>query len=346
MKRIITYLLGAGASAECLPIVSRMGEKIGETLRNAIHEFNQHAEKSSDNQITFKEIEEDLKWLQKICASHSSVDTYAKKLYIADKVDEYNRLKRTLSVYFMLAQAFPLEYKNGLQIDRRYDNFWASILNRDQPLPNNMRIISWNYDTQLELSYSNFVEDSIENIYSRLGMLSFYDNVKGFPTDKFAVFKLNGSAKLQSVTGYKSQYFSRNLLLKANRAAFFADLITCYTVLKNAPMLDREVAAKCQLSFAWEHADTITNDYYSVLKESLKDTRVLVVIGYSFPFFNRAIDKKLINDFMPNLDKVYFQAPDAENLRERFLSINGDREGRLMLRSDITQFTFPNELDI
>lgn len=101
------------------------------------------------------------------------------------------------------------------------------------------------------------------------------------------------------------------------------------------------------LSFAWEH--NINNNFYSNLREAVSNTEVLVVIGYSFPFFNREIDKLIFNEFMQKdkLRKVYFQAPpeDAEDIRERFLAINDQIDpDKLVLRKDIKQFTLPNEL--
>ena len=98
------------------------------------------------------------------------------------------------------------------------------------------------------------------------------------------------------------------------------------------------------MSFAWEHQTE--SPFFNHLKAAVKNTEILVVIGYSFPFFNRDIDKLILKEFMgSSLKKVYFQAPDAEDLRERFLAIN-DRidPTNLVLRKDIKQFTLPNEL--
>ena len=48
---------------------------------------------------------------------------------------------------------------------------------------------------------------------------------------------------------------------------------------------------------------------------------------------------------MKNVKKVYFQAPDAEILRERFKSIRNDlNDSDLILRYDLEQFLLPNEL--
>jgi hypothetical protein len=95
------------------------------------------------------------------------------------------------------------------------------------------------------------------------------------------------------------------------------------------------------LELSWEH--NRNSGYYKALKKSIDSTEILVVIGYSFPFFNREIDRLLLKESMPNLKKVYFQAPDCEILKERFLAIRDDISD-LVLRRDKDQFVFPNEL--
>ena len=46
---------------------------------------------------------------------------------------------------------------------------------------------------------------------------------------------------------------------------------------------------------------------------------------------------------MSNLKTVYFQAPDADKIKERFLSIRDDIKD-LRLRLDVDQFLIPDEL--
>lgn len=59
---------------------------------------------------------------------------------------------------------------------------------------------------------------------------------------------------------------------------------------------------------------------------------------------NRVIDRKIIGE-MKNLSKVYFQAPDPEILKERFLTIRTDiPDANLLVRKDVKQFLLPNEL--
>src|SRR5205085_5957769 len=98
---------------------------------------------------------------------HPSIDTFAKKLFLTN--DEYNlrQLKLILSVYFLYEQSHEAEKDNffqyhekvrysNLPVDPRYDFFMAALLKPSKPrpvLPDNLYIVSWNYDSQLEMAY-------------------------------------------------------------------------------------------------------------------------------------------------------------------------------------------------
>ncbi len=183
-------------------------------------------------------------------------------------------------------------------------------------------------------------------------MASFHDDLRHFERDEFAIFKLNGSAK--ALKKYNNRTFTNYLIDdfdfpdkndEGNRKKLFNNLFGILGAVEIDEMKNKDENLITALTFAWEHQ--INHEYYTKIRDSIMDTEILVVIGYSFPFFNRKIDKLIINDYMPHLEKVYFQAPDAENLRERFLAITDRIQStNLILRKDENQFTFPNELDI
>ena len=183
-------------------------------------------------------------------------------------------------------------------------------------------------------------------------MASFHDNVNHIETDEFGIFKLNGSAKALKKDHHRAytNYLIENFDLPNNeddesRSKLFDKFLSIANVVKIDNMKTMDENLTTAISFAWEHRTN--HDYYAKIHDSIIDTKILVVIGYSFPFFNRKIDKLIINDYMPHLEKVYFQAPDAENLKERFLAITDRIQSHnLILRRDENQFTFPNELDI
>jgi hypothetical protein len=340
--RQITYLLGAGASYQCLPVVDEMHDRIGAAMGWFIAQFNKAYPSFSQNGEIFRpkeyekldKINSDLAWLMNICNTKKnfSVDTFARKLKMSGKIDEYEKLKNILSFYFIIEQ------KRNLP-DVRYDNFWASILKSKLEFPDNIKIISWNYDFQLELTYQGFLgTDSLQTARKTLNVSSLESFSFGEP-DCFGIFKLNGSATFSSESVKKPNYWVDNFN-DIEIDEFIKSVIESYERLQNNSMISN---ISNHLSFAWEHQDK--EPFYAHLKKAIGDTEILVVIGYSFPFFNRDIDKLILKDFMGDrLRKVYFQAPDAEDLRERFLAINNDESIQLVLRKDIKQFTLPNEL--
>ncbi len=84
---------------------------------------------------------------------HSSIDTFAKKLYSKND-SNLKKLKYILSCFFL--------YEQTLNFDNRYDSFFASILESHTEIPENLKIISWNYDSKLEIAFSDFSNSSIE----------------------------------------------------------------------------------------------------------------------------------------------------------------------------------------
>jgi hypothetical protein len=97
------------------------------------------------------------------------------------------------------------------------------------------------------------------------------------------------------------------------------------------------------LSFAWEKIrfeDDVIKDTIS----NINDTQVLVIIGYSFPYYNREIDRKIIGS-MTNLEKVYIQDLGPKTIKERFNAIREDiDDSKFILSEDKDLFLIPNEL--
>jgi len=54
-----------------------------------------------------------------------------------------------MSIFFTAEQV-------RMQPDYRYDSFFASILNDLQSFPENIKILSWNYDLQFEISFAEY----------------------------------------------------------------------------------------------------------------------------------------------------------------------------------------------
>lgn len=175
---------------EGLPVVSELPERMDYVRYLIKKEIKDFAIDAKPEASMFEDLEESLAWLQEASRGHATVDTFAKKLWITHREEEYKRLKHTLSTYFMLEQ-----FLN--KTDKRYDAFFASILGEEAAdLPSNVCILSWNYDCQFELAYSEYyrhtglneLENQLHFYHKTTGNVNYHDD------NKFSIIKLNGSA--------------------------------------------------------------------------------------------------------------------------------------------------------
>jgi hypothetical protein len=338
MAKKITYLLGAGASANAIPVVSDMYFRIKEiieflnkrSLGKGIIEgmlTGTVSVNTLDYVGKFDGIINDLKWLSHEAESYPSIDTLAKTLYLSGD-EKYHRLKSCLIVYFILEQftnipSYPNKNKGyhfaKNSIDKRYSNFIASIgkkVNQDFILNSDIKILSWNYDLQIELSLRNIVNDRIHLIKQNHEIhpnANSYNSVTTVIKDNhFAVVKLNGNAVWDTIDA------------KNNRYTIFDDTTTnpILKFLDYYQNYQKGIDGHRQyLNFSWEALDNNSNGNYhgykGIISESEKiaaETEILVVIGYSFPNFNREMDSRLFNK-MGNLRKVYIQDKFPENIK-------------------------------
>jgi hypothetical protein len=304
----ITYLLGAGASCNALPLVNNFKDRLknfNDRLAEKI-DYGLHVENKNYASTEYllppkgkyaKILVESIAWLRNIAEKHASIDTYAKKLFIKsdnEALKDLHKLKSTLSCYLLLEQSLEMT-------DKRYDNFFASILIRDArgipKLPKDVNIITWNYDTQLEKSYEGFC--TIPEIV-----------FEEFTRSK-NIIRLNGSCSYQ----YKIE--TRFLGYTEFSISFLESVIQLYDKFMNIPV----PIVRPDISFAWEKSDIEDK-----IIETLKGTTTLVIIGYSLPYFNREIDKMIIHAMHPTLVKIFIQVQEKEyeSHKERYLTFYDD----------------------
>lgn len=336
----VTYLFGAGASRGVLPIVSELPIRL--------HDFKLVLERLVP-EAKFREIRDhlinDIEWLLTqlvhdrvgFVPRQSSIDTYAKRLFIRNEVEQLKKLKLVTSLFFMFEQ-------NQKGVDQRYDSFFASIIKRHATqLPESIKIISWNYDSQFEQAYSVYSGDeNISRNQDKLGIFTknIVERIEktggGFVPESrngFSILKINGSASLfHSSTGKEEPHYAYPTIYEA--------IFQRYSAVTNG---EYENA----LSFCWEEEYT-SLAYAGIIdfaRKAAEDTEALVVIGYSFPFFNREVDQLLINS-MKKLKRVYIQDPNPQGVEERFLAHSPLQNLTITLKDDTSQFYLPNELTL
>ena len=334
----VTFYLGAGASCNVLPLVKQIPDR----LQNCIEFLSREELRLGDENIpnrsgqqqsigVFQDmLIDDLKWLNSESRRHATIDTFAKKLLIRGENTNLNKLKSALIAFFTIEQ-----FKNK-SFDPRYDTFYSSIFEYSPRIPDNIRIISWNYDLQLEIALSEYSNTNRLDINAN----NLSHTSKGhthYKDDHFKCFKINGTADYIDKFGHR-------ILLSDSPTS---DLGLARKVVFNHYSAVERYEYNPLLSFAWEQEskrDGMCVDIVSSVVNDTSATEILVVIGYSFPFFNRKIDRKIISSMQ--LKKVYIQDINAASIIDRFLAIQPDiqKENIIPIQNDMEQFFIPHEI--
>lgn len=335
---VVAYLIGAGSSAECIPVVNGMAEDLL-SIVDELGPYYPTGKNQSDplyfiREEQYKPIVAVFKQLNYVCKTHFSIDTYAKKLYLKD-LNEFKMLKLDLCMYFTLRQILKTP-------DKRYDNFFASIVNKRGKLPNKIKMLSWNYDFQLESTFANFSDAvSLKHSNSLLGTISPNSCNSGSKLqNRFNVIKLNGSAKL-NLAEFDDFLLTENQ--EANKQSLIQNAVAKYLELKKSI-----TELNIDLKFAWE--DENYHTLFDCIGNELARIEVLVIIGYSFPFFNRLVDNRIFKE-MHSLRKIYIQDLNPEGIKETMSEFMDFLEGtkdaiEVVFKHNTNQFVFPIELDV
>ena len=104
---------------------------------------------------------------------------------------------------------------------------------------------------------------------------------------------------------------------------------------------------QCMLNYAWEHETS--SDLKHIFDNSLFKAKALVIIGYTFPFFNREVDSFLFSFICRNVQTIYIQDPYADNIKESVLNLIRRtglpvNDKQIILKKDVSQFLLPPEL--
>ncbi len=307
-KPKIIYLLGAGASYPALPLASGVSAgmiKWGSKLSGeALPVYKDSAERDSILEMA----DELTRWGEE-ASQHFSTDTLAKKLFLTNQNRKLIKLKAAMSAFFMLEQSLT-------KVEQRYDSFFAAILEKPEnppKLPEALGILTWNYDRQLEKAYHQYCSD--------------VKKVQDAITLSHSIVRLNGLLGRAINKGTGGEY---NLNMNHDELEVYEQVGKEYVALvNNSP----------DLRFAFE---TKYNYIIDDVRKLCSKAESLVIIGYSFPFFNRKYDKEILNA-IGTLKKVYLQVlpKDFSAIKTRMQTLKDLPEIELI--DDQTQFFVPHD---
>ena len=172
----VTYILGAGASYNTLPIVDQIPDEFMEVASNILK-----LQKDDGIKLGMRHIEDFYKQTEYIInrsRQFKSIDTYAQYLYESDNFDNgitVNTIKQLISYFFFLIQAYKPTH------DRLF-YFFTKLkknihLNHDN-LESNIDILTWNYDFQVELVLNELFlnKNNIEDLMKSLKVFPNKEN--------------------------------------------------------------------------------------------------------------------------------------------------------------------------
>jgi len=350
----VVYLMGAGASygkritneknfmntsdgeidviTEGLPIVTEIPERL-DFVSNKILSVRFPLDSFSEAEKLRTKLVEDLQWLKNESLRHATLDTFAKKLYLRGEVESFIKVEVLLSIFFIVEQVTH-------RPDGRYDTLLANILTREMLIPEDIVFLTWNYDCQFEIALKEYIEKTTYDFNSVLNTLDITDDID-------RTFYRNGINHLIKLNGTAN--FRNNNHLYLTKYSELSSVLLTVILKRYKEHLDNERKwSLTNLTFAWDNEKYI-KDKWQKIDQAIKNAEILVIIGYTFPFFNRETDRVLFK-LMPNLHRIYIQDPNADNLSSNLLPVLSEDNRKVIDHTEIipvknvNQFYLPQEL--
>ncbi|BDA80239.1 hypothetical protein LPTSP3_g31690 [Leptospira kobayashii] len=330
----VTYLLGAGASANRIPVVKEFNKNIEKFKSRIEFEFNTENLRfnDSDRQITISPTQakerliKDYEWLINESANFSTIDTFAKKLALTGDRN-YKKLKYLLSFFLTAVQSTK-------QNDYRYDNLFAALLgikNGKVEVPKNLSIVTWNYDLQTEIAASKFLQRQLDQAFFEY--LQSSAALCNIDNSKFQLIKLNGTAGFYG--NIQNRVFDLGIAENSSNG-----VNTSKELLNYLSRIDTNI--ETYLSFSWDKETFIDNSRKLAL-ETFSKSRFLIIIGYSFPVFNREVDRQLLKNFSKD-GTIYIQDKyNSINIMHTVSELSGLKDDQVKIIESNDEFYIPLE---
>ncbi|MCH8535969.1 MAG: hypothetical protein LAT51_12935 [Flavobacteriaceae bacterium] len=337
-RKKITYLLGAGASYNSVPIWKEQGltmQEMGFRLKTDFKGFK--------NLVSiFKSMEV----YGKYALEYGTIDIYARRLFLNEKHEELNKLKLALSLYLDIWENFqeirdkiktslieskeiPSE-RNYDAIDKRYYSLLSVILNKNKEnsitIDDNVNFITWNYDLQLESAFESFLMEKEKSLRDLNQKIKFLNDSE---LSKNKIIHLNGVRGCFESSGKFEDIIERKFIDR-NLNDYLSKLDAIYKMRNSKSNMQNSI------NYAWENQDKRIKSAIEIMKE----TDILVIIGYSFPSFNKLVDAKLINAFNQNGERLFYQDFNSSLEKLNFTKLH---KSKFIQSKVCDQFHVPNE---
>lgn len=321
----VTYFTGAGASAQAIPIWKWQAYSMIDAQKLLNRDYGHQGlniRLEPYNATSFKtgtpeRILRDITWFGYKALEFGTIDTYAKKLFLNENWELLRYLRAAVSLHLSLIECtedyppFSVDANSNIKtgsIDSRYISLFAKILDSEKGnvyLKHDYSFITWNYDLQLQRAMREFFRyDSEEElgpiIQNALSMKFSNGNRKV----EEQLINLNGhhGAFLNSNKNQLQFYIDRANLKDKTTTSFLNELSFVSQSLSRD-----QIDFSSSIRYAWER--TAAEQHLQKAKDIISMTHTLVIVGYSFPVFNRTIDRELLDVKTLPLKEIIIQDP-------------------------------------
>lgn len=360
----IAYYLGAGASYNSCPILENQAEMM---IKVAVFEIREYTSKSNGSggfiSSTFNFNSEEKNSLSKDnqlqilwhigyfgnkAKEYNTIDTYARKLFLNDEITELNLLKMSVSVFFDLWENFyESRYENlsdfkYQKIDNRYKSIFSILLNKNDgiKLNNNFKFISWNYDLQIESAFKMFLKNEEENDFNKINEHFKFKEIQD-NSEVNDLFHLNGHRGF--FTDRTNKEDEKEFIIKISNKfeEYWNNIKWLFDSTERGSANFNNF-----IKYAWEH--NLNDNFFKKITKVMSDTEILIIIGYSFPAFNREIDQYLFSKILPSkIKKIIYQDPNGTTqLIENLFEIPHLLKKKIEIISEpklLNQYHLPND---
>lgn len=339
----ITYWFGAGASANAVP----MQRELANAITSMVYEMKNYIRPSAESKYKNEErkgnldallgFTKDFLDLLESAGQFGTVDILARKLWLTNQIEAYAKLRFGVALFFIYHKNFGRVNADfeliPTNLDNRYTSLLAILLDKTTEgkikLTDGCNFLSYNYDLQLEGAFCEMLDlkQDGQYLYENLDNEIAFSRANGFSKNR--IVHLNGhSGLIYDEAGRSSLSFVNEHVSMASK---FFDQVDEYLRTKKEGFVGSDIF------YAWE----MDVDKLRRCNDIIAQTDELIIVGYSFPAFNRKIDL----DIMSNIKKgCQVTLQDKKPQMEALNSILPTGVKKAISVTETDQFVVPPEL--